>query len=37
MIAKVIMGIMTVEEGMEIYAKQAKALGIDQVLAEMNQ
>lgn len=37
MIAKVIMGSMTVEEGMESYAKQAKALGIDQVLAEMNQ
>ena len=31
------MGSMTVEDGMANYAKQAKALGIEQVLAEMNQ
>ncbi len=35
-LAKVIMGSMTVEEGLASYKAQAAALGVDQVLAEMN-
>lgn len=36
-IAKIVMGSLSVEDGLANYEKQAKALGIEQVLAEMNQ
>lgn len=36
LIAKMVMGDITVEDGIESYRQQAEALGVEQILAEMN-
>lgn len=36
LIANMVMGVISVEEGMESYRQQAEALGVEQILAELN-